>query len=122
MNMRSKEETVFKICSREEWHLAIDNGIYNGSALDLSDGFIHLSTRDQVVETAQLHFRGLDDLVLVAIDPSGLDIRYEESRNGQMFPHLYSDLPVESALNVQSILLDENGIPLITMNMLAIDQ
>ena len=122
MNIHSKEETVFKICSREEWHLAIDNGIYKGSSLDLSDGFIHLSTRDQVVETAQLHFRGLDDLVLVAIDPNGLDIRYEESRNGQMFPHLYSDLPVESALNVQPILLDENGIPLITMNMLAINQ
>ena len=121
MNMHSKEETVFKICSREEWHIAVDNGIYKGSALDLSDGFIHLSTRDQVVETAQLHFRGLDDLVLVAIDPNGLDIRYEESRNGQMFPHLYSDLPVESALNVQSILLDEKGIPLITMKMLAID-
>ncbi len=121
MNAHSKIEKVFKICSRDEWHHAIDNGTYKGSPLDVSDGFIHLSKRDQVVETAQLHFRGLDDLVLVTIDATGLDIRYEESRNGQLFPHLFSDLPVESALSVQPIILDENGMPLITIDMLTID-
>lgn len=110
---------VFKICLYSEWQEAVNKGVYTGSALDLRDGFIHLSSSDQVIETAQLHFMNISDLLLVAVDPAGLDIRYEESRNGQMFPHLFSDLPVSAAVNVQPISKDADGVPIITADMLA---
>ncbi|MAJ35431.1 MAG: hypothetical protein CBC12_09530 [Candidatus Puniceispirillum sp. TMED52] len=110
---------VFKICLYSEWQEAVNKGVYTGSALDLRDGFIHLSSSDQVIETAQLHFMNISDLLLVAVDPAGLDIRYEESRNGQMFPHLFSDLPVSAAVNVQPISMDADGVPIITADMLA---
>ena len=110
---------VFKICLYSEWQEAVNRGVYTGSALDLRDGFIHLSSSDQVIETAQLHFMNISDLLLVAVDPAGLDIRYEESRNGQMFPHLFSDLPVSAAVNVQPISMDADGVPIITADMLA---
>ena len=79
--MKSDDATkvVFKICLDSEWQEAVNKGVYTGSALDLRDGFIHLSTSDQVIETAQLHFRNITSLVLVAVDRAGLDIRYEES-------------------------------------------
>ena len=121
MNTVMNEQPVFKICARQEWHDAFDCGFYKGSALDLADGYIHLSTRDQVAETAQLHFRACEDLLLVAVDAAGLDIRYEESRHGQMFPHLFSDLPVAAAISVKPIMLDEKGIPVITTDMLEVD-
>ena len=121
MNSIIIEQPVFKICARQEWHDAIDCGFYKGSALDLADGYIHLSTRDQVAETAQLHFRACEDLLLVAVDAAGLDIRYEVSRYGQMFPHLFADLPVAAAISVKPIMLDEKGIPVITTDMLEVD-
>ena len=119
--MKSDDATkvVFKICLDSEWQEAVNKGVYTGSALDLRDGFIHLSSSDQVIETAQLHFMNISDLLLVAVDPAGLDIRYEESRNGQMFPHLFSDLPVSAAVNVQPISMDADGVPIITADMLA---
>ena len=110
---------VFKICLYSEWQEAVNKGVYTGSALDLRDGFIHLSTSDQVIETAQLYFRNITSLVLVAVDRAGLDIRYEESRNGQMFPHLFSDLPVSAAVKVQPVSLDADGVPIITAEMIA---
>ncbi|MBL6782360.1 MAG: DUF952 domain-containing protein [Alphaproteobacteria bacterium] len=119
--MKSNDATkvVFKICLDSEWQEAVNKGVYTGSALDLRDGFIHLSTSDQVIETAQLHFRNITSLVLVAVDRAGLDIRYEESRNGQMFPHLFSDLPVSAAVKVQPVSLDADGVPIITAEMIA---
>lgn len=119
--MKSDDATkvVFKICLDSEWQEAVNKGVYTGSALDLRDGFIHLSTSDQVIETAQLHFRNITSLVLVAVDRAGLDIRYEESRNGQMFPHLFSDLPVSAAVKVQPVSLDADGVPIITAEMIA---
>ena len=121
MNTNTNRQPVFKICARQEWHDAIDCGFYKGSDLDMADGFIHLSTRDQVTETAQLHFRACENLLLVAIDATGLDVRYEESRHGQMFPHLFGDLPVAAAISVKPIMLDEKGIPVITTDMLDVD-
>ena len=119
--MKSDDATkvVFKICLDSEWQEAVNKGVYTGSALDLRDGFIHLSTSDQVIETAQLYFRNITSLVLVAVDRAGLDIRYEESRNGQMFPHLFSDLPVSAAVKVQPVSLDADGVPIITAEMIA---
>jgi uncharacterized protein (DUF952 family) len=87
---------VYKICSAGLWREAEAAGVFAGAAIDRADGFIHFSTGAQVRETAAKHFRGQDDLVLVAIDPDtlGMALRWEPSRGGDLFPHLYGPLPL----------------------------
>jgi uncharacterized protein (DUF952 family) len=82
---------IFKILRVEDWNLAKHNGVYRGSAVDISDGFIHFSAVNQVRETAARHFAGQNGLVLVGYesDSLGAELIWELSRNGQMFPHLY---------------------------------
>jgi uncharacterized protein (DUF952 family) len=96
---------IYKICPRPEWESAIAAGVYRGSAVDLRDGFIHFSTARQVDETQRRHFAGQRDLVRVGVDPDtlGQALRYEASRGGDLFPHLYDVLPVHLAREVRSI-------------------
>ncbi len=99
-------ELVYKICSRKEWDGACETGIFAGSPVDLADGFIHFSTAAQARETAAKHFAGQTDLVLVAIDPASLpadQLKWEPSRGGALFPHLYGPLPTASALSVTDL-------------------
>ncbi|CAN5262373.1 DUF952 domain-containing protein [soil metagenome] len=93
---------VYKICSAEEWRGAEQAGVFAGSAADRRDGFIHLSAPHQVRETARRHFGDLDGLVLVALDAArlGPSLRWEASRGGDRFPHLYTSLAVDAALSV----------------------
>lgn len=93
------------------WADALETGIFHGSALDLADGFIHFSTEAQVRETAARHFGGQTDLVLVAVstDSFGEALKWEPSRGGDQFPHLYAPLPVERAVWVKPLPLDSNG-------------
>jgi uncharacterized protein (DUF952 family) len=93
---------IYKICSRAEWEAAVGNGVYRGSALDRADGFIHFSRPDQVDETRRKHFGGQQDLVRIGVDPGtlGAALRYEPSRGGALFPHLYGELPVSLACEV----------------------
>jgi len=79
--------------------------------VDLRDGFIHLSSADQVLETARLHFAGRDDLVAVEFDAGdlGSELRWESSRGGELFPHLYSLLPAGKARAVRRLLRGEDG-------------
>lgn len=93
---------VYKICTRRAWAEAEHTGAYLGSDLDRADGFIHLSGRDQVEDTARRHFAGQDDLVLVSFDADRLGdaLRWEASRGGALFPHVYGALPVELAIQV----------------------
>ena len=104
---------VFKICPRPAWEEAIRLGFYDGSAVDRRDGFIHLSERAQVEETAARHFSGQRDLVLIALDAAALaaSLRYEPSRGGMLFPHYYGALPVGAALWVEPLGLDRAGDP-----------
>ncbi len=91
-------QILFKICSAAEWRVAVENGVYAGSAVDHADGFIHLSTMDQVRETAARHFAGRTGLVLVALveaDLSGL--KWEPSRSGAPFPHVYGTIASRAA-------------------------
>lgn len=90
---------VYKICEQSAWQLAERSGHYRGSALDLRDGFIHFSTAAQVAETAAKHFAGQKNLILVAVDGDGLGpaLRWEPSRGGDLFPHLYGALPLRAA-------------------------
>ncbi len=104
---------IYKIASRQDWDDASKQGAYRGSADDLRDGFIHFSTRDQLAETARKHFAGRNDLVLIAIDPLplGQALKWEASRGGALFPHLYADLPTASALSVHQLTLRADGVP-----------
>ncbi|RKR92465.1 uncharacterized protein (DUF952 family) [Micromonospora pisi] len=91
---------IYKLLAGAEWAEAEAQGRYEGSAVDRQDGFIHLSGREQVVETAARHFAGEADLVLLTVDPDRLDeLRWEPSRGGSLFPHLYGPLPVNAVLS-----------------------
>lgn len=103
--------TVYKICSRSEWSTAERTGFFDGSAVDLRDGFIHLSDATQVRETGRRHFAGADDLVLVAFDADALGaaLRWEASRGGALFPHFYGRLPAGEAEAVLPLSRDGAG-------------
>ena len=90
--------TVYKICGRQEWRTAEAAGQFRGSAVDLHDGFIHFSTASQVAETATKHFAKQSDLVLIAVDGDtlGAALKWERSRNDDLFPHLYVALPLSA--------------------------
>jgi uncharacterized protein (DUF952 family) len=103
--------TIYKICRAAEWDEAVHAGAFRGSAVDLRDGYIHFSTAEQVAETAAKHFGGQTDLVLVAIDAHVLraELKWEPSRGGALFPHLYTALPVSAALWIRPMPLDAAG-------------
>jgi uncharacterized protein (DUF952 family) len=100
---------IFKICSREEWAAAEPGGTYAGTALDAKDGFIHFSQAAQVAGTLAKYYAGVDGLVLVAIDENGLDIRWEPARDGQLFPHLYAELPLAQVVWVKPLRRGSDG-------------
>jgi uncharacterized protein (DUF952 family) len=102
--------TIYKICERAAWREAQSAGLYRGSAVDHRDGFIHFSTAAQVAETAAKHFAGQTDLILVAVDGAALGaaLKWEPSRGGALFPHLYGALPV-AAVHWARPLPDEVG-------------
>jgi uncharacterized protein (DUF952 family) len=81
----------FKIIDADAWRRAEHAGVFKGAAIDLKDGYIHLSTAAQARETARLHFAGVTNLLLVAIDEAVLadHLKWEPSRGGQLFPHVY---------------------------------
>ena len=102
---------VFKIFRRPEWEALRDTGESAGAPVDLADGYIHLSTREQVAETAAKHFAGESDLVLVAveIDRLGDALRWEPSRGGALFPHLYRTLRLDDVVWDKSLPLGATG-------------
>jgi uncharacterized protein (DUF952 family) len=103
--------TIYKICTASEWRDAEREGVYRGSAVDLKDGFIHFSTAEQTAETAAKWFAGQRDLVLVAVDADvlGDKLKWEPSRGGALFPHLYDPLSLKAVQRVDSLPLDETG-------------
>ena len=102
---------VYKICPRPLWRSAEEAGAFAGAPVDLEDGFIHLSTAAQLRETAAKHFRGQDDLLLVAVDAARLGdrLRYEPSRGGDLFPHLYGELALDAVAWVAPLPLGPDG-------------
>jgi uncharacterized protein (DUF952 family) len=103
---------IYKICRREEWARAEEDGVYAGSELDRADGFIHFSLAPQVAGTLAKFYAGDDELVLAAIDPAplGAALRYEPSRGGALFPHLYAVLPLTAAIWAKPIVRGTDGI------------
>ena len=94
--------TIYKIVPRALWDAAIESGSFTGSPVDAADGFIHFSTAAQLHATAAKHFHGVKDLLLVAVesDALGAALKWEPSRGGDLFPHLYAPLPVHLATSV----------------------
>ena len=108
---QSTAAIVYKICRQEEWRGARDDVDYAGSADDQRDGFIHLSASPQLAATLARHFDGQTDLVLIAFASADLGpaLRWEVSRGGELFPHVYGTLPVGRALHTWTIGLHKDG-------------
>jgi len=103
--------TLYKICPAALWREAEREGIFRGSAHDMRDGFIHFSTAGQVAETAAKHFAGQDDLLLIAVEAAALGtaLKWEPSRGGALFPHLYGELDFNAVLTVAPLPLAAGG-------------
>lgn len=111
----NSDTTVYKVLGEAEWQLARRAGRYAGSADDTRDGFIHLSAAGQLAGTVAKHFRNRADLVLVAIDAArlGAGLRWEPSRGGALFPHLYGPLDTAAATRVEPLPLGPDGVPVL---------
>jgi len=104
-------QIIYKIVPEALWRDAERNGSFTGAPIDVADGFIHFSTGGQVRETAAKHFAGQTGLLLVAIDGASLGaaLKYEVSRGGALFPHLYGALDLEAVLWVRPLPLGADG-------------
>jgi uncharacterized protein (DUF952 family) len=102
---------IYKICDAGVWREAERTRRFTGAGIDLTDGYIHFSTAEQARETAAKHFAGAENLVLVAVDADALGpaLRWEPSRGGALFPHLYGVLAREAVLWVATLPLDAEG-------------
>lgn len=102
---------IYKIVPAPLWQEAQAPGRFDGAPVDVADGYIHFSTAAQVRETAARHFKGQDDLLLVAIDGAKLGeaLRFEVSRGGALFPHLYAPLDPAMAEWVKPLPLGTDG-------------
>ena len=100
--MMPPPKDVFRILSLSEWAEAQAEGAYHGAAHDRRDGFLHLSARDQVAGTLERHYAGRTDLLILTISVDRLPspLRWEPSRNDELFPHLYDSLPVTAVTTV----------------------
>ncbi|MEM7386117.1 MAG: DUF952 domain-containing protein [Verrucomicrobiota bacterium] len=105
------EDKIFKVTTHAEWREVEKCGVFQGAAVDLKDGFIHFSTRSQVVETVAKHFAGQSDLLLIELDAGSLgeELKWEISRGGEHFPHLYGAFSVHQARNVTPLPLSDDG-------------
>ena len=103
--------TIFKICDASLWRESEREGVFRGAAVDRRDGYIHFSSAEQLEETAAKHFAGIGNLLLVAVDAAALGpaLRWEPSRGGALFPHLYGDLPLAAVRWVKPLPLGADG-------------
>ncbi|WP_408591555.1 DUF952 domain-containing protein [Novosphingobium sp.] len=96
MSKPAHPSLAYKVLTGPQWAQFQADGVFKGAPVDLADGYIHLSTTEQVTETVDKHFAGQTDLHIVAVDlvVLGDAVRWEPSRGGQLFPHIYADLPL----------------------------
>ena len=104
-------QKIYKILTPEQWQDALSAGVFKGAPVDLADGYIHFSTADQAQETADKHFRHSGDLLLAAFEDSvfGEALKWEPSRGGALFPHLYAELDPSLALAVHDLPQKDDG-------------
>jgi len=105
-------EVAYKLVDRAEWTTALAAGAYAGSAVDLADGYIHMSTAAQLAETARRHYAGRRELVLVEVDLAllGAALKWEPSRGGDLFPHLFAPLPARTDAPQRGLSVDADGV------------
>ena len=100
---------IFKVCESGLWEDAKQAGKFIGAEIDLKDGYIHFSTARQLLDTLARHFAGRDGLVLLKIEISQLDIVWETAGNGDLFPHLYAHLPLNSVVAEYKLEVSADG-------------
>jgi uncharacterized protein (DUF952 family) len=102
---------IYKICPASAWREAERQGVYRGSADDRRDGYIHFSTAAQLPGTARKHYFGQTGLFLIAVDADALGeaLRWEPSRNDELFPHLYGELDLGAVISVQDLRARADG-------------
>ena len=112
MTFKNAVTIIYKICPHDLWRDAERDGVFRGAPVDLADGFIHFSTADQVAETAAKHFTGQSNLLLLYVDTAQLGdrLRWEASRGGALFPHLYGDLALAAVTKVDALPLGPDGL------------
>jgi uncharacterized protein (DUF952 family) len=105
-------EVAYKLVDRAGWDAARAAGAYAGSVVDRADGYIHMSTHAQLAATAAKHYAGQSALMLVTVDlaPLGEALKWEASRGGELFPHLYAPLPTEVARAERGLSVDGEGV------------
>ena len=103
-------EFIFKVINKEEWQKAKQSGTYLGSDKDKKDGYIHFSEDDQVLETLKKHYPNKENLVLLKVNAFKLEhLLWEQASNGDMYPHLYSSLDVNTVVDEFELSLNEDG-------------
>jgi uncharacterized protein (DUF952 family) len=109
--MTDHPSIIYRLTPREAWSEAERSGTFRGSTHDMRDGFIHFSTAAQVRETAEKHYASQADLLLLHVSVAALTapLRWEVSRNGELFPHLYGALPASAVLRVEPLPLGSDG-------------
>ncbi|MEE8189924.1 MAG: DUF952 domain-containing protein [Kiloniellales bacterium] len=102
---------IYHLCTREDWDLARESGRYGGSAVDRADGFIHFSSAGQIEESAARHRAGQPDLLLLTVEAGALGeaLKWESSRGGALFPHLYGELPASAVSRIDDLPLGSDG-------------
>ena len=111
MSEVESSQTLYKVIASEVWLAAEAEGEFAGVGIDLDDGFIHLSSGSQVVETVARYFSGQGGLLLVAVDAQKLGdtLRWEPSRNGDLFPHVYGSIKMEAVIRVDKLPVNQDG-------------
>ncbi len=109
---------VFKVCEEDDWESTKNNDFFVGSKTDLSDGFIHFSTSEQLKETFEKHFKSKSPLYLLEVETKDLELVWEIGRNNQLFPHLYETLPISMVTKVYRIFIDAEGRHIIPKHIL----
>ncbi len=102
---------AYKLLTQDQWLTWKENGSFTGAPIDLQDGYIHLSAREQARETGEKYFAQTDPLILVMVDlvPLGDTVRWEASRGGALFPHVYGTIPMSAVAGNSRLRLQNNG-------------
>ena len=110
---------IYKILPASIWREALARGRFEGAGVDLTDGFIHFSTADQAGETARRYFSHQPDLVVLEVeaDALGAHLKWEPSRGGELFPHLYDALPCALVIQVHEAPLGGDGVPSLPVDL-----
>ena len=110
--MSGHPKEAFKIVAADEWAAPEATGAYAGSAVDLADGYVHLSAAEQLAETVSKHYAGRDNLLLLTVDLTALGntLIWEPSRGGALFPHIYGPLPVAAVTATKQCSVGADGI------------